>query len=209
MMVSHSSRVLFVHVQKTGGITIDRMLQEALPDFEFLPGLGGGRHARLGPALRTYPELSEYFVFGFVRNPWARLYSWWAMIKRAEADAAAGVEKAANQMDHNRLWKRVLATCPDFEAFVLRGTQEQRELQRTQISYLRAKQREADFIGRQEHFDADLHEVFDRLGLAWPGTTVHANTGPSADYRQHYSEEMRDRVAEVFAADLQRFGYEF
>ena len=87
MMVSHEKRVLFVHVQKTGGSTIDRMLEEAIPDVAYLQGLRGGRHARLGPALKAYPELSDYFIFGFVRNPWARMYSWYSMMRRAEVQA--------------------------------------------------------------------------------------------------------------------------
>lgn len=209
MMVSHSSRVLFVHVQKTGGSTVDRMLQEALPDVEYLQGLRGGRHARLGPALREHPEVGDYFIFGFVRNPWARMYSWWAMMKRAEADAEAGVEKAVKQMGKNRLWRRVLPAYADFESFVLQGPDEQRELRRTQISYLRAKGREADFIGRQESFDEDLRTVFERIEVPWPGESLRVNTGPRVDYREHYDDAMRDKVAEVFAADLERFGYEF
>jgi hypothetical protein len=209
MMVSHERRVLFVHVQKTGGSTIDRMLEEAIPDVTYLQGLRGGRHARLAPALKAHPELKEYFIFGFVRNPWARMYSWYAMMRRAETQAAEGNSKAAQQLAKNRLWKRVLPAYPDFESFVLRGPDEQRELRRAQITYLRGQGRRADFIGRQENFDADLQKVWDRIGLEWPGESLKVNTGPSADYRQHYTDEMRDKVAEVFAKDLKRFKYEF
>ena len=56
MMVSHEKRVLFVHVQKTGGSTIDRMLEEAIPDVAYLQGLRGGRHAtaRMPPCQREH-----------------------------------------------------------------------------------------------------------------------------------------------------------
>jgi len=209
MMVSHERRVLFVHVQKTGGSTIDRMLEEAIPDVAYLQGLRGGRHARLAPALKAHPELKEYFIFGFVRNPWARMYSWYAMMRRAEVQAAEGNQKAAKQLAKNRLWKRVLPNYPDFESFVLRGPDEQRELRRAQITYLRGQGRRADFIGRQENFDADLQKVWERIGLEWPGESLKVNTGPTSDYRQHYTDEMRDKVAEVFAKDLKRFKYEF
>ena len=209
MMVSHERRVLFVHVQKTGGSTIDRMLEGAIPDIAYLRGLKGGRHARLSAALKEHPELKEYFIFGFVRNPWARMYSWYAMMRRAEIQAAEGNQKAAKQLAKNRLWKRVLPNYPDFESFVLRGPDEQRELRRAQITYLRGQGRRADFIGRQENFDADLQKVWDRIGLEWPGESLKVNTGPSSDYRQYYTDEMRDKVAEVFAKDLKRFKYEF
>ena len=86
MVISDSARLLFVHVQKTGGSTIHNRLTEVLPDARQVKGVD--RHATLGQILRAEPELSAYWTFGIVRNPWARLYSWWAMIKRAEADAA-------------------------------------------------------------------------------------------------------------------------
>ncbi|MBF4160238.1 sulfotransferase family 2 domain-containing protein [Nocardioides acrostichi] len=209
MMVSHERRMLFVHVQKTGGSTIDTMLEQAIPDAEYLQGLRGGRHARLAPALKQYPELGDYFIFGFVRNPWARMYSWYAMIQRAQENADAGVEKAAKQLRKNRLWKKVLADHPDFETFIMRGPEDHRELRRPQISYLRTTGRRADFIGRQERFDKDLQKVWGRMGLEWPGESLKVNTGPSTDYREHYTPQMRDKVAEVFAKDVKRFKYEF
>jgi hypothetical protein len=51
VIVSDSARVLFVHVQKTGGLTVQDLLRQALPDAAPVQGLGGGRHARRGAAL--------------------------------------------------------------------------------------------------------------------------------------------------------------
>ncbi len=209
MIVSHSARVLSVHVQKTGGSTVDRLLDERLPDAEPVRGLPDGRHARLGAALRAHPELTDYWIFGFVRNPWARLWSWHAMILRRGAAADAGNADVAAYIARTRFWGRVLEEYRDFESFVLEGTQELRRLGTPQLQYLRYQDREADFIGRTEQLDVDVRVVLDRLGLAAPAEIPRRNAGPSQDYREQYTPAMRRRVAEAFAPDIERFGYEF
>ncbi len=209
-MVSHEARVLFVHVQKTGGMTIDAHLRAALPDATGVNTGGGGRHVRLGRVLRAHPDLAHYWIFGFVRNPWARLLSWHSMILRREEAAAAGDAEAARRIERNALWHTVLRDHRDFESFVLRGLGELPTLDWPQVSYLQSKHRIADFIGRQESFDADLRAVCARLGLEPPTEVARTNAAPEpTDYRDAYTPAARDKVAEVFARDLQAFGYEF
>jgi Sulfotransferase family len=209
VIVSDSARVLFVHVQKTGGLSVQQLLLDALPDAGPVQGLGGGRHAGMGAALRARPELAGYFVFGFVRNPWARMYSWYAMVQRRRATAAAGNELVAARMDRNSFWAKVAHDFDDFESFVLRGPDEIRRLRTPQLRYLRGGGRRADFVGRTETLDDDVRTVFDRLGLPRPPETPHNNAGPPDDYRRHYSDASRARVAELFAEDVRVFGYRF
>ena len=201
--------MLFVHVQKTGGLTVEQMLREALPDASPVRGLGGGRHARLGVALREHPELADHFVFGFVRNPWARLWSWYSMVQRRRETAEAGNEYVAEKLETNHFWSTVINEIPDFEAFVMRGPEKIKRLRTPQLHFLRTDDRQADLIGRTETLDTDIRAVFDRLGLPAPEAAPHHNAGPPDDYRQHYTPRMRDQVATVYADDLAAFGYEF
>lgn len=208
MIVSPARRLLFVHVQKTGGLTIEALLKETVPDAEAIRDLPDGRHAHLADALAARPELAAYFTFGFVRNPWARLYSWHAMILRRKAAAESGNTVMARRMRNMEFWRRVGEDYTDFEAFVLRGPDEFPRLRTAQLDYLRTADREADFIGRTEHLAEDLATVFERLGLPRP-PVEHRNAGPPSDYRVHYTDAMRDRVAEIFAPDIERFAYTF
>ena len=204
MVISDRARLLFVHVQKTGGSTIHNRLTEVLPDARQVKGVD--RHGTLNQILRIEPELSTYWTFGMVRNPWARMLSWYNMVDRFRSSKEGG----ASRLDRkNNFMRTVGETCPDFEAFVMKGLDEFKRLQTPQWRYLATKTRRADFIGRQENFDADLQKVWERIGLEWPGESLKVNTGPTSDYRQHYTDEMRDKVAEVFAKDLKRFKYEF
>lgn len=207
-MVSRRARVLFVHVQKAGGTTVDHIMAESFPDAERLPRLP--RHVRLRGILRREPELRDCWTFGFVRNPWDRMFSWHAMIRRYEQQIAAGDTAVAAKVAANPLQRRVVADFPDLESFVLRGTEELPWLRWPQLSYLRAGTRTADFIGRQERFAEDMAAVLDRLGVAWPGSIPRENAAEErADYREAFTPAMRDRVARLFAPDLRAFGYEF
>ncbi len=156
VIVSSAQRLLFVHVQKTGGLSTDTLLESLLPDAKRVQGLPGTRHAKLRAALRAHPEYADYFIFGFVRNPWARLLSWHAMVLRRTSSAQDGNEFIAARLEANSFWRKVGEEYADFEEFVLRGTREIPRLGTPQVDWLRAPGREADFIGRTESFDADL-----------------------------------------------------
>jgi hypothetical protein len=208
VIASASHRLLFVHVQKTGGLTVEALLKDAIEDAEAIRDLPDGRHAHLSDALAARPELATYWTFGFVRNPWARMLSWHAMILRRKASAESGNKVMARRMRNMDFWRRVGEDYTDFEAFVLHGPDELPRLRTPQLDYLRVPGREADFIGRTERLAEDLATVFDRFGLPEP-PLERRNAGPPTDYREHYPDAMRDRVAEIFAPDIERFGYEF
>lgn len=210
MIVSRSQRVLFVHVQKTGGITIDTLLLERLPGAERIEGLPGGRHVTLEKATAAQPEVADFWTFGFVRNPWSRMWSWWSMVQRRGQAANSGRNPALTErVARNKFWSGAYAELPDFEAFVMKGPERFGRLGVPQVDYLRTTQRRADLIGRTESFDADLARVCERIGVELPPAVPHQNSGSTGDHRDHYTPAMRKRIGELFAADIREFGYEF
>ncbi|WP_370250040.1 sulfotransferase family 2 domain-containing protein [Nocardioides sp.] len=204
MIVSEERRFLFVHVQKTGGSSVSRLLLEHVPDAQRLDEqVHGGKHALMRTALRTRPDLAGHFVFGFVRDPWARLWSWHQMVHRRE-------ERVPERLQHNPFWRAVARDYADFERFVLEGPDVFRRLRTPQLDYLRFQGRRADFIGRTESLAADLDTVRDRLGLPDGVAVEHRNSARApSDHRAQYTPAMRDRVAEVYAVDIAAFGYRF
>jgi len=206
---SAGSRVLFVHVQKTGGTTVEKLLMEALPDASRVKGLPGAKHARLRAALREHPGFADFWTFGFVRNPWARLWSWYSMIERRGQTARSGNEWIDRRISDNSFWSGVLADVSDFEGFVMDGTEKFPRLRMPQSSYLRTQSKRADFIGRTESFDSDLARVCDHLGIEAPEALPRRNAGPGGDWRSQYTPAMRQRVADLYEPDLREFGFEF
>ena len=209
MIASEESRVLFVHVQKTGGLTVEGLLLRQLPGAAYLQGLPGAKHATWATAAAHHPATAGYWTFGFVRNPWSRLYSWWAMVMRRQELAEAGDEQVRAKIAANSFWTSVIEEHPSFESFVLRGPDHLARLRRPQLDYLELGGRRADFIGRTETFADDLREAFTRLGLTPPGEVPHHNAGPRIDWRAQYTPPMRRRVERLFDADIRAFDYTF
>ena len=110
-------------------------------------------------------------------------------------------------MRGNDMW-RAAAAYSGFDEFVLRGTEELPRVGRPQVDYLRAPDRDVDFVGRTETFADDLAHVERRLG-GEPVHVPHRNKSPHGSYRDYYTDATRAKVAEVYAADLDAFGYTF
>jgi Sulfotransferase family len=211
MLISDQHRFLFVHVQKTGGSTIDNNLSASLGDVRRIKE--AHRHAPLDRLLQLEPGLADYWTAGFVRNPWARMLSWWRMVERFRDGAERGVERYLDHLSRNRFVAGIIEKHPDFESFILEATAEHPRLRKPQVEFMNApgvgKGRSADFVGRQESLEDDLHAIYDHLGLEWVELqSVNIDPG-RPDYRDVYTPATRDRIAELFAADLTAYGYEF
>jgi hypothetical protein len=207
MVISDAQKFLFVHVQKTGGSTIDNRLDEVLSDSRQVAGVD--RHATLGQILKAEPGLADYWTVGFVRNPWARMLSWFRMVERFKERASKGRRGADMFLKKNQFIKGVADACPDFETFIMEGPDQWVRLRTPQIRYLTSKTRRADFIGRQETLEADLRAIFARLELPWePLQSVNVDRS-RPDYREVYTDPMRRRVEELFERDIAAFDYSF
>jgi hypothetical protein len=213
VLISDSRQVLFVHVPKTGGVSVEDTVKEACPDArKARPALG--RHATLGKILKHEPQVADYWMFGFVRNPWARMVSWYSMIsqwdrRHGPASGKPQDVKHGSMRDGNEMW-RAAAAYADFSEFVMRGTEELPRVGTPQISYLRAPRhdRQVDFIGRTESFAEDLQRVQVQLGLE-PSVPVHKNKSRHGTYHDYFTDETRQRIAEVYAEDVELFGYSY
>ena len=149
--------MLFVHVPKTGGVSVEETVKEACPDAR-KARVPIGRHATLGKIIKHEPQVIDYWTFGFVRNPWARMVSWYSMIsawdrRHGPASGKPQDVKHGSMRDGNEMW-RAAAAYSGFDEFVMRGTEELPRVGTPQITYLRAPkhEREVDFIGRTENF---------------------------------------------------------
>lgn len=204
MITAADPPLLFIHIPKTGGSTVVSVLEQVLPSTRTNKA---ARHQTLSEALAGEPQLADRFVFGFVRNPWARMVSWWAMIQAAAKRAEDGNPMDIGHFRQLPVWRAVRAAA-DFETYIAEVCPRVARLSRPQVDWLTAESRSADFIGRTEQLESDLHHVFQRLGL--PRTEVPTmNATPHADYRTYYSPRTRDVVGEMFAADVEAFGYAF
>lgn len=137
-------------------------------------------------------QYRSYFKFTFVRNPWARAYSWYRNVLRD-----------VNHLDTMGI-SGPIPLGEFLERFAGRG-----EL-RPQTYWIRdfGGAIPLDFIGRFENLREDFGEVCrfigcDRISLP------HEVRGSGEDYREHFDTESIELVRDVYRNEIELFGYSF
>ena len=193
------TRSLFIHIPKTGGISIRNSLY----------GYREVGHMSLAGGQRILPTwvLKCYFKFAFVRNPWDRLCSAYCFLK------SGGI----NPVDKSWAAKH-LARYASFEEFVCSKALDNPAIFRflhfrPMYVYLMPQsgtQLPMDFIGLYENLTEDFDFIRQKLGIA--ASLEHLNatrTLAGKDYRDLYTGKMIDLVARFYAQDIRTFGYSF
>ena len=216
MLLSHRYRFLFVHIAKTGGTSVRSALQRYrwrdpyyLPQWiaSRLSGMTGHRlgiklprHCKAITAQEMLPRqfYDSLFKFAFVRNPWDLQVSSYHHIRRERPQLLQANESFEDflrrKLDPERPWQYHLDTSIESQSHYII------DLQGRQI---------VDFIGRYETLQEDFDHICDRIGIT-PITLPHRRKASDrADYRGYYDDSTRRLVAEHFAPDIERLGYEF
>jgi hypothetical protein len=198
-----------VHVPKTGGSTVDLIFDKEVPDSRKVAG--ATRHFGYGQLLELEPQLRDYWSCGFVRNPWARMVSWWAMTVDMYDRAERGIEPARTKVEKlRRIWGPLGTYREDFPTFVMEGTANVARLRVPQLRRLRAKGvGQVEFIGKVENFVHDVNVIREKLGLDPVEELPRRNKSTHGHYSEYYDDATRERVAELYAVDIEAFGYTF
>ncbi len=215
MIVSEQGGFVFVHIQKTAGTALVEALKSAFPDAR--PLCGKHDVAIAGRDATGEATWSGYFKFAFVRNPWDRLVSWYAMID-AYRSRLKGARRLADHLRGKALpksWRYVAANSKTFEEFIVRCTDDIEDYSgvksfvRNQVDYVTDERGDSlvDFVGRYENFESDLAIIRQRLGR--PLTLNAKNASKHDHYSRYYTRETRDIVAARFARDIAAFDYRF
>ena len=209
MRVSDSRRVLFVHVPKCGGSTIDHIFDTEVPDGRRVEGRW--RHATYARLLDAEPALADYWSIGFVRNPWARMVSWWSMMARFRQRVANGRPGALERLAaYPHIWEPLREYGDSFDRFILEGMDAVPRFSQPQIDYLRNPDGgEVSHIARTEDFAAEVDLLRSHLGLAPVERHPRKNKTKHAHYSSFYTEETRDKVTAAYQPDIAEFGYVF
>ncbi|HET6345537.1 MAG TPA: sulfotransferase family 2 domain-containing protein, partial [Myxococcota bacterium] len=205
MLIIDDPRVLFIHIQKTGGTSVTARLRDRYPTVATL----SKKHSTFADATAALgDEVGSYRVVTFVRNPWERLVSWYSMIVQR-------VEQAGSTS--NGRWLFVLERARTFEEFIMccdaafdeRGGYA-RDYLTNQLDYLAdAWQRARSVhVGRYEAFADDARRIFDEVGLPL-GELPVVNGSQHEHYSVYYSARTRDIVAKRYRRDIDAFGYTF
>lgn len=216
MIVNNSRRFIFVHVPKAAGTSVTRELSRftTFRDLE----VGGSRYgeklqdmyaarfdlrkhspARIIAAKAGEAAWKEFFVFAFVRCPFARAYSLYRFLNRWR-DGPHHARVAALTFD------QFIAS-----DLVTKGLIEIARPQTYWLSDVEGRLLKGiDFIGRVERFEDDFSFILStitRKPTAYrTGERCNASADPD-EWRSALSTEARATIEEVYADDFELFGF--
>lgn len=216
MLVSEDKKLVFVHIQKTGGISVSKALKSVIPDIK--DSLRRHAHAKEGKSLIPYWD--DYYKFTIVRNPFDRLLSWYSMIIGVRKKVEGG--NNVNNVDlynvkRNPVWNYVYKNSNTFEEFIINcdclikdGNGYDFSFFFNQVDYITDYSGNilVDEIFKIENLQNDMQKVFDYLGIS-DVKIPRINKSSHGDYRLYYSERTRKKVEKLFSKDLDYFGYTY
>ena len=199
-MISISQNWLFIHLMRTGGNSVQSVLacysedkfttsrgQDGVDRFGVQGHYTGHKHFSLQDYADVVPPdiFSGLFKFTVVRNPWARAISAFFLPLR---------------------W---MGRQPHWSIEEFRHEIQDMPCMASQLK-LNGVPGQLDMILRFENLETDFAALTARLGIGTGAILPHRNKGHSFENWQHYylrSPDLIDFVAELFAEDIQLFGY--
>lgn len=198
-MISRALNLIFIHIPKTGGHSIDRFFLDrglVLKEDE--------RWHETAPQILDYlgPYYGECFSFSVIRNPWERMVSQWAWQSATDYKDQLATE-----------WGNKGIT---FEAFL-----------KSDFHWYTQKQLDNGHLSDQSHFiyDSDGNSLvgevirFEDLSAAFTricrrcklrhDDLQHLNRSHHDHYTKYYTDELVEIVSRMWPRDVEMLGYKF
>ena len=213
MLINWRKNYLFVHVPKTGGTSITQLLKHdcnraflplrlvgyaldtrlhTLPEPLF-PLFGYPYHVAARDLRRQWgaPRYDALFSFAFVRNPWDMVISEYFYIQKKWDHPLKAKVRRLGSFSRYLHWKLETG------------------YHRNQSAWLTDAEGRiiVERIGRFKSYERDATEILQRIGRT--ETLLHRNATAKAPFREYYDDTLIGLVAEMYAEDIDRFGYSF
>ena len=214
MIISPGRNYIFVHIPKTGGTSMALALEAKAKADDIMLGdtpkavkrrrrlkdvTAAGRlwkHSTLRDIVGLVPQsqIDTARVFTMVRNPWDRAVSYyhWLRMQSFEHPAVRLAQEVEFSPFLNHPQTVASLRASPYGAYVTSA---------------QGAEHCALFV-RLEHLDEDLPKLEAMIGCKL-GEFPHDNKSSRGNYRDAYSPEDRDLMAEVAAPDIARFNYRF
>tara|TARA_Y100000592_G_C5466262_1_gene316887 strand:- start:1835 stop:2476 length:642 start_codon:yes stop_codon:yes gene_type:complete len=206
------NKVVYLAPQKTATTSIEKFLSDELGYSPL-----GHRHTILSDDEIKYMKENNFFSFGFVRNPWDRIvsmYKWEEQVKNEPA-MKSGALPFEKYCEYIYKAYHGIESFDLIEGFVCNSIYRHMHHEKEKghfISHYNKMYRNGeqifDFIGKYENLAEDMQIVCDQIGIINKPLPMINKTNHSG-YREYYSDESRQRIAEVYLEDIDAFGYEF
>lgn len=198
-------KCIFIHIPKTGGSSIDHVLNK-LPKKDTI---------KLSIPLDMHPHVKaltvkcaignelwdEYFSFAFVRNPWDLMiscYNWWLQNAYIYRHFQHDIEK--------------IEAMGSFDNFMHSeyGQEMINEIKGNMFDWLSDENGEiiVDYVGKFENIQEDWDKICKYIGIA-NQKLPHLNKTKRKSYQEYYSPGTKQIVYERFGKIIELYGYKF
>lgn len=185
-MISHRNKCIFVHIIKTGGISVATALSmEAKQCHYFAKDI----RILVGDDL-----WKEYFTFTFVRNPWDKIVSQYFYNGKKFSMSLCGRE-----LSFEDYVKEFIANDRRYTTF---------EPQNLPNIIDNNREILVDFVGRFENLNKDFKYICKELGVKNIELPT-LNSSKHKHYSEYYNNETKNIVADKFKDDIEYFNYTF
>lgn len=213
MIISHSKKFIFIHIQKNAGTSITQYLDKHLnyqdtvlgctkfgekiqPLFSKKYGLKKHSLAKRIQAVTGDEVWNNYFSFSFVRNPWARVVSLYTWCRKKEYYKYDICKEALNSKNFSEFARgKCVSDLPQ------------------QLDYLTNSKGKiiVDFVGKQESIQDDFKFICSKISIPYSNVLKNPNKSNfDTDYRKYYTSEHDIKLIEnKFINDINRFDYQF
>lgn len=192
MIISYLIKTIFIHVHRTGGSSMINMLKRALPPEQVdIVAQHGNAQTEDAAIFTNFPD---YFKFGFVRNPWDRMLSWYSLRNKWNPP----VDLETNRKQFEEFLESDMAFQGD-DSFHY-----------NQLDYFANVAHDLDqvTIYRYEKYNEEVKKIAKKLDITIKEIPQVNETTPK-DYRDYYTEKSKALIEEKCARDIAHFGYSF
>jgi tetratricopeptide (TPR) repeat protein len=197
---SHRYRSIFIHIPKNGGTSIKRVLD-----------LPGGGHRTWRHYATRYPNIWQaYRSFAVVRNPWDRAVSAYHHARMKESYWHN--EQTGLHPDYLALRDKSFAECVSILYHQRERLRHDSWLSQSEYVVDVESPERPIMVGRILRYESlaeDFAALCRELGVPAADLPVENTSKRSRDYRSYYDDDTRRMLAEVYRADIERFGYAF
>lgn len=189
--IDNIQKFIYVHIPKCGGNSI----KEAL-------GLEGHDHRGI---VEVNGDISNYFKFTFVRNPWDRFVSGYEYLKQG------GIRQMLPDTNWDDYFENRVNFYPSFKEFVKsKEWVSSGWLHFTpQYDFINISNNICmDFIGKVENMQDDYDTICKAIGLK-SSVLKRTNRSKRRNYEEYFDDESRKIIAEEYEKDIKYFDYSF